>query len=78
MLLILEERNGVNVTDPNKKDDSVKEIKCDVEFDEDDDDDVVDLRAFSTSDKVIYLDLYELPPQPKLVKNWHIQRSKCQ
>ncbi|XP_046841303.1 dynein axonemal intermediate chain 7-like isoform X2 [Xenia sp. Carnegie-2017] len=69
-----EERNGVSVTDPNRKDDSVKEIKCDVEFDEDDDDDVVDLRAFSTSDKVIYLDLYELPPQPRLVKNWHIQR----
>ncbi|XP_028414620.1 protein CASC1-like [Dendronephthya gigantea] len=45
----------------------------DVEFDEDDDDDVVDLRAFSTADKVIYIELFELPPQPKTVKNWVIQ-----
>ena len=48
----------------------------DVEFDEDDDDDVVDLRAFSSADKVIYMDLFELPPQPKVVKNWTMQHSK--
>ena len=66
----MEESGGDKPPEPTKPSNG------DVEFEEDDDDDVVDLRAFSTADKVIYMDLFELPPQPKVVKNWTMQRSK--
>ena len=46
------------------------------EFDEDDDEDVVDLRAFNTTEKVIYMDFFDLPPQPKVIKNWIIQQGR--
>lgn len=57
----------------DKRTQPAKPTNGDAEFDEDDDDDVVDLRAFNTADKVIYMDLFELPPQPKVVKNWVMQ-----
>jgi hypothetical protein len=60
----------------DKRTQPAKPTNGDAEFDEDDDDDVVDLRAFNTADKVIYMDLFELPPQPKVVKNWVMQHSK--
>ena len=51
---------------------NVDEIEDD---DDDDDDDVVDLRAFGVVGPVIFLELLELPPQPKHIKNWTIQQS---
>lgn len=39
------------------------------------DDDVVDLRLFSTMGPLIYIDLLQLPPQPKEVKGWVMQQG---
>ena len=45
------------------------------DFDEDDDD-VVDLRAFSVVGPVLDVRLLELPPQPKHVGGWTIQQGQ--
>ncbi|EDO43086.1 predicted protein, partial [Nematostella vectensis] len=42
--------------------------------DDEDDDDVVDLRAFGVVGPIMNLELFELPPQPKHVKNWVMQQ----
>ena len=48
-----------------------------LEEEEEEDDDVVDLRAFSAIGPVMFIELLELPPQPKIVKGWIMQQSKC-
>lgn len=52
------------------------QLLSEFEFDEDDDEDVVDLRAFNTTEKVIYMDFFDLPPQPKVIKNLIIQQGR--
>ena len=47
-----------------------------LEEDEEEDDDVVDLRAFSAIGPIMFIELLELPPQPKMVKGWTMQQSK--
>ena len=47
-----------------------------LEEEEEEDDDVVDLRAFSAIGPVMFIELLELPPQPKIVKGWIMQQSK--
>ena len=48
-----------------------------LEEEEEEDDDVVDLRAFSAIGPIMFIELLELPPQPKIVKGWIMQQSKC-
>lgn len=45
-----------------------------LEDDEEEDDDVVDLRAFSAIGPIMFIELLELPPQPKVVKGWTMQQ----
>ncbi|XP_073245123.1 dynein axonemal intermediate chain 7-like [Porites lutea] len=45
-----------------------------LEEEEEEDDDVVDLRAFSAIGPVVFIELLELPPQPKIVKGWIMQQ----
>ena len=45
---------------------------------EEEDDDVVDLRAFSAIGPLMFIELLDLPPQPKVVNGWIMQQSKCQ
>lgn len=48
-----------------------------LEEEEEEDDDVVDLRAFSAIGPIMFIELLELPPQPKIVKGWIMQQRKC-
>ncbi|XP_068762398.1 dynein axonemal intermediate chain 7-like [Montipora capricornis] len=45
-----------------------------LEDEEEEDDDVVDLRAFSVIGPVMFIELLELPPQPKLARGWTMQQ----
>ena len=42
----------------------------------DEEDDVVDLRAFDVVGGIFNFDLLELPPQPKVCRNWTITQSQ--
>ena len=44
---------------------------------EEEEDDVVDLRAFSAIGPLMFIELLDLPPQPKVVNGWIMQQSKC-
>ena len=46
------------------------------EEEEEEDDDVVDLRAFGAIGPLMFIELLDLPPQPKMVKGWTMQQSK--
>lgn len=48
-----------------------------LEEEEEEDDDVVDLRAFSAIGPLMFIELLDLPPQPKVVNGWIMQQSKC-
>jgi len=65
---------------PGSADQAVDEaavaVENDLEEEEEEDDDVVDLRAFSAIGPVMFIELLELPPQPKVVKGWTMQQSK--
>ena len=43
----------------------------------DDEDHIVDLRAFSTTGGIFHFDLLHLPPQPRLVNTWIMRQRKC-
>ncbi|XP_029189944.2 dynein axonemal intermediate chain 7 homolog isoform X2 [Acropora millepora] len=44
------------------------------EDEEEEDDDVVDLRAYSAIGPLMFIELLELPPQPKVVRGWTMQQ----
>ena len=48
-----------------------------MEEEEEEDDDVVDLRAFSAVGPLMFVELLDLPPQPKVANGWIMQQSKC-
>ncbi|KAL9955781.1 hypothetical protein ACROYT_G037160 [Oculina patagonica] len=45
-----------------------------LEEEEEEDDDVVDLRAFSAIGPLMFIELLDLPPQPKVVNGWIMQQ----
>ncbi|XP_015750438.1 PREDICTED: axonemal 84 kDa protein-like [Acropora digitifera] len=45
-----------------------------LEDEEEEDDDVVDLRAYSAIGPLMFIELLELPPQPKVVRGWTMQQ----
>ena len=47
-----------------------------LEDEEEEDDDVVDLRAYSAIGPLMFIELLELPPQPKVVRGWTMQQGK--
>lgn len=51
-------------------------VEAGLDDEEEEDDDVVDLRAYSAIGPVMFIELLELPPQPKIVRGWTMQQSK--
>ena len=52
-------------------------LESGLDEEEEEDDDVVDLRAFSAIGPLMFIELLDLPPQPKVVNGWIMQQSKC-
>lgn len=63
---------------PGSADQAVDEVAAVAEGtldeEEEEDDDVVDLRAFSAIGPIMFIELLELPPQPKVVRGWTMQQ----
>lgn len=57
-------------------DEAAAAVEGGLEEEEEEDDDVVDLRAFSAIGPIMFIELMELPPQPKVVKGWTMQQSE--
>ncbi|KAK2569071.1 Dynein axonemal intermediate chain 7 [Acropora cervicornis] len=49
-------------------------VEAGLEDEEEEDDDVVDLRAYSAIGPLMFIELLELPPQPKVVRGWTMQQ----
>ena len=56
---------------------AVTALESGLDEEEEEDDDVVDLRAFSAIGPVMFIELLDLPPQPKVVNGWIMQQSMC-
>lgn len=58
-------------------DEAATGLESGLDEEEEEDDDVVDLRAFSAIGPLMFIELLDLPPQPKVVNGWIMQQSKC-
>ena len=58
-------------------DEAAAGLESRLEEEDEEDDDVVDLRAFSAIGPLMFIELLDLPPQPKVVNGWIMQQSKC-
>ena len=58
-------------------DEAATGLESGLDEEEEEDDDVVDLRAFSVIGPLMFIELLDLPPQPKVVNGWIMQQSKC-
>ena len=57
-------------------DEATTALEGGLDEEEEEDDDVVDLRAFSAIGPLMFIELLDLPPQPKVVNGWIMQQSK--
>lgn len=55
-------------------DEAVTALESGLDDEEEEDDDVVDLRAFSAIGPLMFIELLDLPPQPKVVNGWIMQQ----